>query len=378
MPRKAAETTIKLVAAAAPAEGEDLLAGAPLFAGVGDDTTVSHIMVIRTDPDEGTLGRMPPNTTELEIKRKWGGGTFQLQARDERNRMIKNGFKTIVIGGDPIFESKAAQVRWKRQQGLEDDPASTAAEPFSIKDIFALLASTEARQKADAERRAAEQEAAHRREIERIRIEAELRSRERAEEDGRRERQQQEREDRRRKEDEEREERRRKDDESARARDREFQVMLASLAKKGGDGSDMLLKGIEIANKLGEGGGGNVDPVSAVAAALLPGLLDKGAAALGGAKPAAPAASSAPAAAAASAEAVTFDGELGKTTRAVVAHLTAQGFDPETSIASVFEKLLSVRRTPPPGAGASPGAPSDAPAPTSKATPPAKRRTTKK
>jgi hypothetical protein len=359
-------------------EDAEALNDAPLFE-VSDEKKIASVLVRRMDPDEGTLGTMPPEITELEIKRRWGGGTFQLQARDERNKPLKGGHRTIQIAGDPLFESKAAQAKWKRQQQIDDaPPAGAGGDAIGLKDIIAILSSTESKATAAAALRFEEQDRQHKREIERLRIEGELRAEERKADDERRERAQLEREERRRKEDEEREERRRKDDESARQRDREFQVMLASLTKKGGaDGADMLLKGISLARDLGGGGGDSpTDPVTAVAAALLPTLL-------GGRAPAGapglvpPAAAAAPPAAPGD-EPVTFDGALGKKTLAVVQHLQAQGYDPEAAIAGVWDTLLKVKKPTAPAAPAPPApslaAAGDAP----KATPPAKRRTTKK
>jgi hypothetical protein len=394
MSKKASEHVIRLETATKPEldEADAALANAPLFA-VADDADVSHIMVTRTDPYEGTLGRMPPTTTELEIKRKWGGGTFQLQARNERNRMIKGGFKTLEISGDPIFESLAAQKKWERRNGLEEDAPAPPSDAIGIKEIFALLNSTESKQKAEADRRSAEQEAAHKRELERLRVEGEIRTRDRAEEDARRERMAQEREERRRKEDEERDERRRreqedrderrrKDEEAARLRDREFQVSIAQISKKGNaDGSEMLLKGIQLAKDLGTGDGPTADPFSAIAAALLPGVADK-LGLVGGGKSAPVPAGGGPPAGAASADAVTFDGALGKKTREVIAHLEAEGYDPESAIATVLDQLKRVKRKTAPAAPAVAAATSPAgalpAAPAPKATPAPNRRTTKK
>jgi hypothetical protein len=359
-------------------ETEEAFEDAPLFE-VADGRKIAHVLVMRADPDEGTLGTMPPQVTEMQIKRRWGGGTFQLQARDERNKPMKGGFRSIQIGGDPIFESQAAQAKYNRQQRIEAGGDRTTGDAIGLKDVIALLSTTEQKAAAVAALRLEEQDRQHKRELERLRLEGELRAAERKAEDERRERAQQEREDRRRREDEEREERRRKDEETARHRDREFQVMLRGLTtQKGGDGADMLLKGIALARDLG-GGGGDSDPVAAVAAALLPTLL--------GPKPAAAAAPVVPAApaggkAVAGDEPVTFDGALGRQTLAVVQHLQEQGYDPETAIAGVWDTLLKAKRRAP--------APAPAPAPVAaaatlppagdapKATPPAKRRTNKK
>jgi len=351
---------------------------APLFE-VDAERKIASVLVMRTDPDEGTLGTMPTQVTELAIKRRWGGGTFQLQARDERNRPMKGGFRTIQIAGDPIFESKAAQAKWNRQQQIEGGPPASS-DAIGLKDVIALLSTTEQKASAAAALRLEEQERQHKRELERLRLEAEIKAEERKAEEQRRERALEEREERRRREDEERDERRRKDEELTRQRDREFQVMLRGLTqqqKGGGDGADMLLKGIALARDLG--GGGETDPVSAVAAALLPTLLGPK---LAGAAPAVAAA--VPAAPAAPAdESVTFDGPLGRKTLKLVEHLKGQGYDPEAAISHVWDTLLQSKRSiAAPGnvAPASAPGPSDAaPAPAAgKATAPAKRRTTKK
>jgi hypothetical protein len=359
---------------------DDGLQDAPLFGGVDGEKKIAHVLVIRQDPDEGTLGKMPPTVTELEIKRRWGGGTFQLQGKDERNRPMKGAFRTVTIAGDPIFESEAAQLKWKRQQGLADKPATAPADGFGIKEIFALLNSTEVRQKADADRRTAELEAQHKREIERIRVEGELRARERADEEERRERMAEEREERRRREDAEREDRRRKDDDERRARDKEFQLQLAQLGRKGSaDGSEMLLRGIELARSLGAGGGEGDDPVTSVAKALLSGVMEKFQGG-GGAKQPSPAAPGATGAT--SKDAVTLDGAIGTKANQVIAHLQREGYEPEAAISQMFDLLLKARRKtapdPPPAAPAAPSSPAAAAAAVSNGTATVKRRTTKK
>lgn len=350
---------------------------APLFE-VSSDLKIASVLVMRTDPDEGTLGTMPPQVTELAIKRRWGGGHYQLQARDERNKTMKGGYRSIVLAGDPIFESAAAQAKWNRQQQLEGNNNRPPSDTIGLKDVIALLSSTEQKTAAAAALRFEEQDRQHKRELERLRVEGELRAQERKAEDERREHQQQEREDRRRREDEEREERRLKGEETARQRDREFQVMLRGITqqKGGGDGADMLLKGIALARDLG-GGGGDGDPVTAMAAALLPTLLGPKAGAP--AAPVVPPARPAAAAAAAGDEPVTFDGALGKKTLAVVEHLKAMGYDPETAIAGVWDTLLKAKRnTPAPPAPAAAAAALPAAGDVPKATPAVKRRTTKK
>ena len=367
--------------AGAQDDEDDGLQDTPLFSEVEGDRKIAHVLVIRQEPDEGALGRMPPTVTEMEIKRRWGGGTFRLQGRDERNRPLKGAFRTVEIAGDPNFQSEAAAARWRKEQGL-DKPATPAGDAIGIKEIFALLNTTEAKQKSEAERRAADLEAQHKRELERIRLEAELRAREREAEDERRERLAEERDERRRREDADREERRRKEDEAARVRDKEFQLQLAQLGRKGSaDGSEMLLRGIELARSLGAGGGdGGDDPVTSVAKALLPGVLDKFGG--GGAKP--PASAAPGAAAAQSANAVTLDGAIGTKAQQVIAHLQAQGYDPEAGINNAFDMLLKIRRktapdaTPSPAAAAPSSPAAAAAAPVSNGTATVKRRTTKK
>lgn len=357
---------------------------APLFQ-VSDDREIAHVVVLRTDPDDGYLGKMPPTVTEGDLKKRWGGGKYQLQARSERNKTIKGGFRTIDISGDPQFESKAAQAKWKRQQGL-DDVAAPTSEGIGIKEIFALLSSTESKQKAEAERRSAELEAQHKRELERIRVEGEIRARERQADDERRERMAEEREERRRKEDDsredrrrkdeaEREERRRKDEDAARTRDREFQLQISALGRKGNaDGSDMLLKGIQLARELAPGGDDD-NPIAAVAKALLPRVVDGFAP-----KPAPP---TAPAAPAATKDAVTLDGEIGKKAQQVIDHLTSLGIDPERGIDHALTGLLKMGRptvvpsTPTPPAAISPAPPAKTPEPPNGTTR-VKPRTTKK
>lgn len=319
--------------------------GTPLFEIVGDKKP-DRILVERTDPEEGTLGTCPPHWTEADIKGKWGGGTFKLQARDQKNKPMKGGFRTVVIAGDPIFESEIAERRWKRQQGVREPSAAGAATP-GISDVVTLIKQQEATAKTEAQQRIEEMQKRHEMELERMRLEAtnkaeerkreaEDRERERRDREDRDKRDREEREAREKREREDREERRRLEDERARIRDREFSVMLQQLGKSnsGPNPTEMLVRGIEIASKLG--GGGELDPLSELAKNI-PAILDSGKALVNPGAKAKPDDD----------KTLTLEGALGIKALQVVQHFKQQGLDPAQALSDLFDAVLKMARAAP-------------------------------
>lgn len=77
---------------------------------------ITRIGVMRTDPAEGHLGFVEPDANEVTIKSRWGGGSFRLEAKNEQGRVVK--VRSLIIAGDPVFESDIAEARWRRLNGL--------------------------------------------------------------------------------------------------------------------------------------------------------------------------------------------------------------------------------------------------------------------
>lgn len=335
----------------------------PLFEVVGD-RRVDSIHVERTDPDEGTLGKCPPHWSELDIKRKWGGGTYKLQARDEKNKPMKGGFRTITIAGDPLFESPTAAAKWKRQQGVEPTMAATASTP-SLAELLQLLQAKEGSAKTEAEKRISEMERRHALEMEKLQAEAKIRALEKKDEDDRRERERadrdardkrdrEERDERMRKEAEDREDRRRREEQAARERDREFSLTMAQLQKRStgeADPTAMLVKGIEIAQKVA---GGDLDPLSELARNI-PGILQTGKELIR------------PGTTKDDDKTLTLEGPLGLKALALVEHFKRNGIDPATGLSNLFDHVMTLGKQVTPAAGAPAAAAPAAAAPTAPA-----------
>lgn len=334
----------KVAAAKKPTqvEEEDELEGAPLFDSAAD---IAYIAVIREDPEEGFLGKLPPRATEADIRKRYGGGTFTLQARNQGGKHIKGGHASVTIAGDPIFSSPAAERRWKRAQGILEEPAQRPAgdKPLGILELMMLLdkqgEKARLEQREFAASREREAQLAHERQLELLRADAgrrelELKAeRERLEADSR-----------------EREARREREAKEERERNRDhMQTMLQiATAKRSGDGAGLeaLLKGIELAREMGGGDGEERDPAMLILQNL-PAIIEH----LKGASPAAALPALPPAAAAPGKRGraapvaetprngvprVTLQGPLAAKVDQVARHLQAMGVDP----AKAFEQLL--------------------------------------
>jgi len=318
-------------------EQGERLARAPLFGSLDDPGGIDSIAIERIAPvREGTLpGKLEPETTEDDIAARFGGGKFRLWARDARGKTITN--RVIEIGGEPIFSSEIARAQYRRMMGPVPETPAPAQPTLSLQEIIALTTGADERRREDYERRMAEQERAHQREIERLRVDGEQRERERAAED-----------ERRRREGDERDLRREKDAETTRQRDREFHAVMMQIAQVSGQGKadpvQVLLQGFQLGQQM-VGGGEPPDAITALASNL-PAILERAGSMLPGARAAAaPAAEQVPATQGPQRpDRIAFEGKIGVKARRVVEHLQRQGVDPELAMERAFDMLLATRR----------------------------------
>jgi hypothetical protein len=336
--------------------------------------TISKIAVRRTDPEEGFLGVLGPEATERDIFSKWGGGEFNVQAKNEASQIVTQ--MTLRIAGDPIFQSEIAEARWRRANNLR--PSTEQAGGGGIREILTVIEEREARRREEErERRAAERQENLDRE--------ERQRREQREHEAKIQKDAEEREERRRKDDADREERRRTEaraDEERRnrqhredlerveaasklqlAQTQQFFTQLQAISKReerdsrDTDPVKLLTTGMDLALKMrSEGGGG--DPPDALTALLsrLPETLAevrstasaaydevkaKRGRAAGGA---APGAAEAP-----GGDEVTITGPTASRMKKMIAILTASGKDPEAVIAGLADHVIGMagKKTPP-------------------------------
>lgn len=268
---------------------------APLFAdrGATGDKKIASIDVSRLEPEEGFLGKMDPTSTQSQIYEKWGGGKFAIVAKNDRGRIVTRD--TVLISGEPMFQSEVAEARWRRANGLKPKGhTDTAGGEFNAREMMALMETKaaearreseerEARRRQDDEDRTAKREREEREWRERMDRERDEREAKRRQE----EREWQARQEENRRKDDERRETQRRDDEKAREarireeesrreKEHERQLEQARLASKesterqqqwftnmmamakqeagGGGAMDALTKGIELALMLRPGG----------------------------------------------------------------------------------------------------------------------------
>jgi hypothetical protein len=328
---------------------EEAFENSPLFERAGGKDRIARIAVIRDEPiEEGHLGYLEASATEEDIKRRWGGGRYRLQGRTEENRMISGAYKTVHLSGEPRFTDQLALARYERlrrqelgqgQGGSAEPQVKQEVSPLQLWEMQEKRAELQ-RQAAreDYDRREAEREAAHKREMERLRLEAEARERERRAEDERRERDRQAA-----------EERRQKDQEEARARDREFFAGMLQLNKEkssGGLGNlEQLMTVLATARELFGGGAGEGGDAVTELMKNIPAILDKsqgiatqlsggGAAAAGGVE-----------AAKAGEGGLQITGVHAERLSAAIANLRANGIaNPEGYLLRVFDQLAKAKR----------------------------------
>lgn len=356
-----------------PSEGDSEEGESPLFE---DLTDLAFISVTRDDPEEGYVGRISPAATEKDISKKWGGGQFTLRPCSAGGKFVKGlGTRTLSIAGDPVFQSQAAEARWRRSQGLTTEPARPAGagaggaeRALGFGELMVLLdkQAERARQAAQesADLRAREQATAHDRQLELMRLEGQRREKELEVERVRLAQEAAERTDRLDRE-----------MKAERERAREHMSTMLQLVKQKGEQAAestplaTLMAGVKLAMDLNGNGGGKPDPL-ALLAENLPDILTE-ARKLAGADKGNP---EAPAAAAGSDGSVTLEGSVGEKARRLVEHLQKQGKDPEAVLSRVFDTLAQVRPVAP--APAAPAAPRAGAAPRPAPTRAAARRPT--
>ena len=311
------KTTVKTV------EGDiGGIEGAPLFADESNGE-IAYILVTREDPEEGYLGRISAAATEEDIRKKYGGGTFMIDARLSTGKPIKNGRKVIPIAGDPIFKNEAAERKWKRERGLLDPEKGTQkTQPetqFGLMEMMLLLdkqaekARLEAREFGVAREREASQ--THQRQIELIQADSLRREQDL--------RMQSERIDREAKEE--------------RERNREFMATLIKLREDSrpteapADASvRLLMSGIQLARDLGTGGAEEQNPIASLVQKL-PDILSETRRLVNTEKN--------PSAKKDDEEKVTFEGELADKVKAAVQRIQKQGKDPGEVLGRAFDVM---------------------------------------
>ncbi len=352
---------VRVIEAEPASDRPESVERAPLFAGL-DDTErdkLDSILVMRVGPvREGTVGQIEPDQGVEEITKRWGGGKYRCQGRNADGRPIKGAYDTIDVAGEPKFQSRQADLEYRRQLGNlapvggVEESKPPASVPTSL-DIVSIMA-----------RQADEREAQHRRDLDRIREEARIREDERRRDDERREKERRDADERREKERREDEERRRKDEEARERRERAFaeearrrdQEFYASLSKAKGDGAnpvDTLLAGVRLAQELGDGKaeGGGVGEVIGQVVAGLAAVAGKGkgeapAGAVTGEQAATAALPPAQRGRAKGADdKLEIGGALGRAAVQAIAHCKSIGVDPRHVLAAVFDNML---RMPPP------------------------------
>ena len=317
---------------------------ASLFAEVAGAKGWDHLLLYRIDPaeEEGFLVQLPISATEHDIRGRFGGGRFRVQARDAAKKI--KATREITIAGDPVFLSKAATNKWRRAQGLPLLEEVAAAQPagIGITDIMGLLQTMQAASTAQMQQFAQMQAA----------------------EQARRENERRADDERRREEDRRREDQMRREAEESRAREREYfstmiNVIATAKAPAAAPASPPIevvmgafTQGLDLAQKLrppapapdddeeeGEEQppATSGDPVAQMVQGSVRGIID----ALVSRATGTPAPAPAPAALPPvpdDGNAVTLTGELASKVRAMVAAAQASGRDPN----AVLDKAVTV------------------------------------
>lgn len=199
---------------------------------------VDYIHVYRLEPsmEEGTVGRLPADATELDIKEKWGGGKYYVEGKDAGNKVVSGaGRRTVAIAGNPVFLSEVNHRKWLRAAGIEPEGSKGPAAP-SFAELLTMITTITQGAATQAER-------AHAQQMEQIRAHQAEREKMAAEREDRQRREDREREERLRREQREYEERRAREDEARATRDREHQKAILELVKgqqQTGGGGELL------------------------------------------------------------------------------------------------------------------------------------------
>jgi hypothetical protein len=313
----------------------------PLFA-LDPEDAERHLRtrVYRLEPvDEGHLDDLGPKADRKDIKRRWGGGVYKVQAVTAKGKVITTDWDCR-ISGEPIFDNDTAKKRYAKWLEGQFGKETPAASPTSDDPA----------------------EARHRREMDRLRLEMELK--EQAEE-RRRARDREEREaveERRRLEareerEREREERRMDDERRAVAEERRFRAEQEerrldrearleaerAAAASAKDPTQLLITGMKLATELrGEGGGGDGYPDAGTAfVANMPQIIEsvRGlgsdiAASGGAAARPNPPRKKGP-------ESIELEGALADKARAAAEHLRRQGVkNPEATLSAALARTF--------------------------------------
>ena len=337
--------------------------------------TITKISIRRTDPDEGHLGYLAPDASEQDIKQKYGGGEFTLQAKNDSGQIVHT-LTNFKIAGDPVFQSEIAEARWMRLNRVT--ARSNGEGGGGLKDVLTLIEEREAkRREEDRERRSQERQDALDRE-ERNRKEQrdheEKLARDNAERDERRRKDETERDERRRVQHREDLDRAEAANKAQLAQTQQFFTQLQAMTKRedrDGAATDpvkLLTSGMELALKMrGDGGGG--EPTDALTA-LLSRLPETLAEVRTTAKEAYREVKGKPApdAAADAGDVVTLTGSTATRLTQMIAILQRAGKDPEKVIAGMADHVIGLAKQ-----GNKRAAPTAAPAkPTRPTRPPAK------
>jgi hypothetical protein len=347
--------------------------------GSTDDTRIEKVHVSREDPDEGYLGVLEPTATNLEVYNRWGGSKYHFTAKNARGRIVTK--RTVKIGGEPIFLSEVAEMRYRRANGLPPKKKEVTRDEgeFSAKELIAMSEARIAAERVDAETR---EERRRREDTEREekarKEEREWRAsmeRERADRDARAradERDHQAKLEQQRRDDEKRREDRIREDETRREKEHERQLAATMLAAKesqeknqqfftnmlamtkAGDkaASDPMAQVTQILTIVealkGAGGGGEQDAVSTLLSRL-PETLQAAGNMVGGAIREAkglPAQSQAGSSDEGEEEpgAIKLTGEAAAKVRELVMHLVSKGQDPEKTLIAVADHLMGKNR----------------------------------
>lgn len=332
--------------AAIEREKAESLEACPLFSGAPRRNQIAKIWIERVIPAEGLLGKLDPAATEEQILERWGGGEFSISGRATSGALL--GKRTVVLAGEPRFQSLLAENSWRRSQGLkakrpEDElaPSGATGETIGMKDFLVLMQEMEQKRTLESQ----EREEKHRRD--------------REENDARRKADDAEREERRRKiaqEDEERRDRRHREDMDRMAAANQAQIQqtqsfFAEITKMqrnatpSDGGVGVLVQGMKLALDLK--GGSDGESESSPLTAFLSRLPET----LAQAREVAGAAYSeisgkGHATASQGDDSLTITGPNAAKLKAAAAKLMAEGKDPEQLLGRLADTILAQQRKP--------------------------------
>jgi hypothetical protein len=317
------------------AEDEGMEGESPLFEDVSE---LAYISVSRDEPEEGYVGRISPAATEKDILKKFGGGTYTLSPKGNGGKYVKGlGQRILVIAGDPIFQSRAAELKWKRQQGLAEEPGAAAKpaaidKPMSFVEMMLLIDKQSERSRQifqeHADQRQREAEAAHQRQLELVREDSKRREKELEAE---RTRLAQEAADR--------EARAAREQAAEQERQRQHMALMLQLVKEkstaAADSTPMssLMAGVKLALDLKGDGDGARDPLSALAENL-PEVIAQARQLVSAEKQ-----QTAGNPADDDDQSVKLEGHVGQKARRLIEYLQAAGKDPAAELERTFDLL---------------------------------------